>query len=172
MRRKWSRNRFWQVVLASGTAVVVVLLVLVGVGVLRPLAGPGPGTLTVSIVHWEILEGQVGPNSSQGWFGPSQLNYTQGEGYPTSVTAGATFTISLILAVFGGENHTVFWVATQAPFTVVSCDPVLPITVSYVQDSATFFITVLAPSLSGQSLPLNMTLDSLDSFQPPPGACG
>lgn len=165
MHWKWTQNRLWTVLLGAASAVVVVLVVLVAVGVLRsplPSSSSGP-SMTVSAVHWHILEGPAGSNLSTGWFGPSEFNYTASEGYPVSVGCGRTFTVALVISDLGGQSHTVYGAGTfaGAPFSLVSVTPALPVTVPAGLDNAVFQFTFLAPSQSGESLPLNVTVNSL-----------
>jgi len=141
--------------------VVASILVLVGLGVLR-FPGSGGGSsepVTVLFVHWTILQGMLN-NSTQGWFGPSQINYTGPEGYPTNVSTGERFVVPLVIASFGMPGHWVYSVSAQLPFQVVGASPGLPIFVNTTDDAA-FLFTVQAPFTPGLSAGLNMTLNGI-----------
>lgn len=151
-------------VFAAGAAAVVVaaLLVLVATGVLRPSSAPSTDPVTVSEVHWTIIQGTVPGNSSQGWFGPNEYNYTHAEGYPLEVAAGGTFTVSWVVSNVGGASHTVYSVAAGAPFVVVSSHPALPLAVPAGEDDATFVFTIQAPNSPGGGFALSLTVTAVE----------
>jgi hypothetical protein len=160
-KRRGSRLLDYAVVVA--TVVVALLLVLIATGVLRlpTQESTPPAPVIVSYVHWIILQGAL-PNSTQGWLGPYQLNYTGPEGYPRNVTPGATFTVSLIVSVLGGTGHEVYSVTASSPFQVTACYPALPV-MAPPDDDVDFFFTVMAPSEPGAVLGLTMTINALQS---------
>ena len=154
------RRYFWYAVLGIAL-VVVVLLALIGLGVLVPAGGASPAPVTVSYVHWTVLQGDVGNNSSEGWFGPSEVNYTKAEGYPHPVASGGTFTVSWVVSNAGGAAHTVYSATVAPPYSLLSTRPSLPVVVPAGEDTAIFTFTVRAPSDPGASIPLSITVDAL-----------
>ncbi len=154
------RRLLWTALLAIAIGILVLLLVLIGVGYLRLPHLPGAGTpsVTISEVKWTVEQGQT--SSGQGWFGPSQFNQTQDEGYPLTVSAGSS--IKLIWPAFNRDSvsHTVYSVAVSAPFQVLSSSPSLPCQVAAGDDSAFFDFEVEVPSSASGSYTLSVTVDA------------
>ena len=143
---------------------VVALLVLVGLGYLVLPGTPPPAPVTVTSVRFTIVQGTNA--SGLGWFGPSAFNYSgAANGYPFTVAAGGTFTISVTLWNHDNQAHTIYSAAAGAPFRVSSTAPSLPVGVAAMEDDALIQIGLVAPSTPGASLVLMVTIDTT----PPPG---
>jgi hypothetical protein len=155
MRRTWKRALTIGLVVAA--AVGVVLSVGAGLGWFR--AGPAP-TVTVSMVHWEILQGV--DEQGTGWFGPDSFNETGGTtGFPLTIPVGSTFVATLALSSFSSSNHTIFSIDAKAPFDVLHVTPDLPNNVAPHEDDVLFQVTVQAPSTSGNGpMVVDLTVDA------------
>lgn len=144
--------------IVAAIGVVVLLVGLIGVGVLVLPSSASP-TITISETRYTILEGT---NASGGnWFGPDQLSYPGLNGYPTSVPAGSSFGVPIVLWNHDSANHTVYSVSVAPPFTYVRSDPALPISVPAGEDNANFEFTLLAPTGSGGSIAVAITINAL-----------
>lgn len=146
------------VAIAVAALVVVVLLMLIGLGyIVLPQQTTPP--ITVTQTRYTILEGT---NASGGfWFGPDQLVYPGLNGYPTTVPPGGSFGVPIVLWNHDSANHTVYSVSVASPFTYDGSDPALPIVVPAGEDNANFEFTLTAPSQSGVSLTVNITINAL-----------
>jgi hypothetical protein len=152
------RRTLWTLAVLAGTALVVALLVLIGLGILIIPGVNATPTYTVESIHWTILQGKT--ETGLGWFGPSQFNST-GPPYPSTVTAGTRFQISVGLSNFDNVSHTIYSVTTPGPYAVSSVSPVTPINVPPSEDSTRLSITVTAPNQAGGSGILYLTIDTL-----------
>ena len=154
--RRSTRKRLLQLGIVVAAVVVAVLLVLIGLGFLV-LPSPPAKKFSVSGVHWKIIEGTT--SGGLGWFGPSQFNYSEAEGYPIDVVVGGTVTIPWSFSSYDTVNRTIYSVVATSPFTFVSCQPGIPVDVPSGTDSALLSITVRVPAAGGSGA-LNLTVSA------------
>ncbi len=156
--RPRTRGRLLTVLVAIAAAVVVVLVGLIGAGYLRLPTSPAP-TVTISAVHWHILEGTTA--GGIGWFGNSTFNYTTGNGYPQTVRSGGSISIPWTTSNFDSANHTVYSVTTSAPFAFEGSRPALPMVAPGGEDDVIFEFTIAIPSGTSGSFALDLTVNAL-----------
>jgi len=155
---KLRRRRLLSLAILAATVAVVMLVALIGLGYLR-LPQPTTAPISITGTQYTILEGR---NSSGGyWFGPSTLDYPGVNGYPTSVSPGATFGLPIVLWNHDSLNHTVYSVLVGSPFTLVRIVPSIPIVVPAGYDDANFEFWVTAPSDPGASFVVTITINAL-----------
>lgn len=136
-------------------AVVVVGLVLYQLLVTSPSPPP---MVTVTSVHWNVTQGTL--PSGEGWFGPSQFNYTLANGFPKNVSPGGTLFISWGFINYDSQNHTVMTVTATLPFQVVATEPGLPAMAPAGFDDGALTVSVQVPNAPGDVSPLflNVTI--------------
>jgi len=149
--RRWNRRRVLNVAVVIAAVVVALIVLLIVLGYLVLPTSPS-GEVTLYGVHWEVQQGTT--SGGQGWFGPSQFNYSFSEGYPVEVTPGGTVSIPWAFSNYDAVNHTVLTILVGAPYTLVGTSPSLPAVVPSGTDDAFLSVTVQAPSSPG----LNTTL--------------
>lgn len=152
------RKLLWTTLLGTGIGVLVLLLVLIGIGYLRLPPAP-QGTVSVSEIHWTLEEGTTA--SGQGWFGPSEVNQTSGQGLPQTYTSGTTFALSW--SAFNRDNvsHTVYSISVLPPFSFGGAQPTLPGTVPAADDGFGFTFDFSTASSTTGTYILEVTVNCL-----------
>jgi|SRR5271157_857010 len=154
--RRWTRRRVLNLGLAIGAVVVVILLLLVAFGYLA-VPSSSVGQVTLYEIRWTVHQGTT--SSGQGWFGPSQFNYSLADGYPVKVAPGETLTIPWAFSNYDVTNHTIIAILVGAPFTFVRTLPALPAVVPSGTDDAFLSVAIRAPSIAGLNITLTMTVE-------------
>lgn len=139
------------VAVVTAAAIVVILLVLILEGILV-LPSNSPAPVTIDAVQLQIHEGDTA--SGLPWFGPSEVNYTEAEGYPVQVAAGGSWEVNWAFQNFDNHYHNITAVLPQSPFTLASTIPTLPYQVGPDADQCTLTISVQAPSTPGTTYDL------------------
>lgn len=148
------RRAIRQVIAVSvivAAAIVVILLVLILEGILV-LPSNSPSPVTIDSVQLQIHEGNTA--SGLPWFGPSEINYTEAEGYPVQVVPGGSWAVDWAFENFDNHYHNITAVYPQSPFTLASTTPPLPYQVGPDADQCTLTISVQAPSTPGTTYDL------------------
>lgn len=136
--------------LLVGLAVVVVIVVIAAALFLFNRSSGATVTVTGAVAYLE----QGHTSNGQNWFGNSTIDYSSG--FPLSVPVGGSFSITLNLANVDTEAHSLFSLQPNAPFTVSSSSPALPVQYPAFSDGATT-VTLQVPSSAG-TYALNLTV--------------
>lgn len=139
-------------------AVGVMAVVVVGLVLYQVLVTTStPADVTITSVRWNLTQGNI--STGQGWFGPSQFNYTLAGGYPMNVSPGKTVSISWAFVNYD-TDHTIMSVTANLPFRVVTTHPGLPALVPGGFDDGALLVSVQVPNAPGtvSSLYLNVTI--------------
>ena len=150
------RRRLWTILVSAAAALVAVLVALIATGYLvLPSASPSQ-PVTVTGLSVTLVQGT---NASGGeWFGPSHYGYSGINGFPYTIGAGQSFQIPITLENYDNASHTLSRVVAASPFHTLGCSPNVPVPVPALEDDATLEVTVGAPSTSGLSTVLNLTI--------------
>jgi hypothetical protein len=148
MRRRWTRTRLLELLVAFATGVVIVLLVLIGTGILV-LPSSSSATVTITAAQWHLEQGTT--KFGFGWFGPDVINSTEADGLPIQVASGATFQLALTLSNLDSVNHTIYSVTAGSPFQVTGSTPHLPALVLSGADDWNLAVTIAVPSVASDS---------------------
>jgi len=153
--RPRTRQRLLRWGIVAAASVVAILLVLIGLGYLV-LPSNSPADVTITAVHWTVLQGTT--SSGQGWFGPSEFNYTD-NGWPAQVTPGGSIAIPWSFSMYDTTNRTIYAILVGAPFSLRYCSPSLPI-LTGATDDGFVSVAVNVPSQGGLSAALSITVET------------
>ena len=127
---------------------------LIALGFLALPSNPGH-TVTITEVRWSIVQGTTADGT--GWFGPSQFNYTD-NGWPAQVPSGGRIDIPWSFSNYDASNRTVYAVQSSSPFTVVSSQPALPVSIPGGSDDALIEFEVQVPGGGSLTTALNISI--------------
>jgi hypothetical protein len=137
-------------IILIAVVIVVVAIVLVAALVLYSHSSSASVTVTGAVATLE--EGKT--SGGVPWFGQGQLNYTTG--FPLTLGAGGTFTLSVPLANDDSVPHSVVAITANTPFKVTDVSPSLPAEFDAFEDG-TIVVTVQTPGSAG-SFALSLTV--------------
>lgn len=159
--RRWKRRQWvWAGLYAVVTTVLVVVLVLIALGDLRLATSSSSGpSVTVSAVDWTVEQGTIA-SENQGWFGPSQFNYTPAHGWvPPTYPTGEKFLVTWQITNYDNASHVIYAVSVDSPFTCVGTQFPLPMTVVVGDEGGTMGVWVT--SSQGGRFVLSIVVDAL-----------
>lgn len=134
-----------------GVAVAVVIIVIAAALFLFNRSSGASVTVTGAVAYLE----QGHTSDGRNWFGNSTIVYSSG--FPLSVAVGGTFVITLNLDNIDAMTaHSLVGFQPNAPFTVSSSSPELPVHYPSFSDGATT-VTIQVPPSTG-SYALNLTV--------------
>jgi hypothetical protein len=126
--------------------IIVVVVVAVAVGLHYAYSSTSLASVTVEGGTVHLGEGQ---DANGYWFGYPTINFTgSADGYPLTLSAGATFTIQFELENNDVVNHTIEGVTVESPFTLEKTSFHIPAVIPTGND-VDLILTLLAPSTSG-----------------------
>jgi hypothetical protein len=137
-------GRYGRLYLLLVIAVVVVIALAVGLHYAFSSTSLAQVTVEGGVVH--IGEGQ---DANGYWFGYPAINFTgSAQGYPLTLSAGASFTIQFEMNNDDVVNHTVEGVTVESPFTLQKTSFHIPAVIPTGND-VDLILYLLAPSTSG-----------------------